>query len=153
MKNDPLRHLRDNDEAEEQERPQGKGTVLVIDDDPSFLTAVREALTAEGFGVLTSRSGPKGLDMLRYASRDIRAVLLDYNMPGFDGAATLEFARKLNPTVKIFAVTGVDQTLLPASFREGVDRLLVKPFRNGELIDSLNAVFAQGGQTTSSASA
>jgi CheY-like chemotaxis protein len=142
-------HQQDDDDAESPSEVQKKGTVLAIDDDPSFLEAVRGLLSAEGFNVLTSSSGPKGLDMLRYASRDIRAVLLDYSMPNFDGAATLEFVRKLNPTVKVFAVTGVAKHLLPTTYREGVDKILTKPFRNNELLESLNTVTAGNGQTSS----
>jgi len=134
------------------QRPHGrKGTVLVIDDDPSFLNAVRGLLDNEGFNVLTSSTGPKGLDMLRYAPRDIRVVLLDYNMPNFDGAVTLEFVRKLNPGIKVFGVTGVEKNLLATVYREGVDKILTKPFRNGELLESLNAVIAGNGQTSSAA--
>ena len=145
-------HLQD-DESESPSEVHKKGTVLAIDDDPSFLEAVRGLLSAEGFNVLTSSSGPKGLDMLRYASRDIRAVLLDYSMPNFDGAATLEFVRKLNPTVKVFAVTGVAKHLLPTTYREGVDRILTKPFRNSELVECLNTVSAGNAQTSSPAAA
>jgi CheY-like chemotaxis protein len=147
MKDDSRGHLQDDEAESASEGP--KGTVLAIDDDPSFLEAVQGLLSAEGFNVLTSSSGPKGLDTLRYASRDIRAVLLDYNMPGFDGAATLEFVRKLNPNVKVFAVTGVAKDLLPTTYREGVDRVLTKPFRNGELLEALNTGMAGNGQSPS----
>jgi two-component system cell cycle sensor histidine kinase/response regulator CckA len=143
--------LREDDDAESTPQPARKGTILVIDDDPSFLEAVRGLLSAEGYNVLTSSTGPKGLDMLRYAPRDIRVVLLDYNMPKFDGAVTLEFVRKLNPGVKVFGVTGVEKNLLATVYREGVDKILTKPFRNGELVESLNAVLAGNGQTSSAA--
>src|SRR2546428_8324370 len=70
--------------------PQVRGTVLAIDDDPSMLEVLRPLLSAEGFNVLTAKSGAKGLDMLRYCQRDVRLVVLDYHMPHFDGAATLD---------------------------------------------------------------
>lgn len=143
--------LREDDDVESTPQHGRKGTVLVIDDDPSFLNAVRGLLDNEGFNVLTSSTGPKGLDMLRYAPRDIRVVLLDYNMPNFDGAVTLEFVRKLNPGIKVFGVTGVEKNLLATVYREGVDKILTKPFRNGELLESLNAVIADNGQTSSAA--
>ena len=141
----------DADDDTESTPQQRKGTVLVIDDDPSFLEAVRGLLDHEGYNVLASSSGPKGLDMLRYASRDIGAVLLDYNMPRFDGATTLEFVRKLNPKVKVFGVTGVEKNLLATVYREGVDKILTKPFQNGELVESLNTVFGGNGQASSAA--
>src|SRR6266404_4940035 len=90
-----------------------KGTILVIDDDPSFLESIRLLLRGAGYNVLTSSTGPKGLDMLRYAPKDVSLVLLDYNMPRFNGAETLAFLSKLNPTLKVVAVSGFRVTELP----------------------------------------
>ncbi len=117
-----------------------RGTVLVIDDDPDMLTVLRPLLRAEGFNVLTAVSGAKGLDMLRYCQRDVRVVVLDYNMPRLNGAETLMYLRKLNPHVKVLALTGVETNLLPESFRTGVDRVLAKPYTNSQLINTLNGL-------------
>jgi CheY-like chemotaxis protein len=115
-----------------------RGTMLAIDDDSALLDVLRPLLSAEGFNVLTACSGAKGLDMMRYCERDIRVVVLDYNMPRLNGAETLTFLRKLNPRVKILALTGVDANLLPESFRTGVDKILAKPYSTGQLIDNVN---------------
>ena len=122
---------------------ESKPTVLIIDDDSSFLDAMRTVLGGAGYDVLTSSTGPKGLDMLRYAARDIDAVLLDFNMPRFNGTETLQFLRKLSPQVKVIAVSGVKQTELPAEFREGVERFVPKPFSNGDLLKALDGVLEQ----------
>jgi CheY-like chemotaxis protein len=114
-----------------------KCTVLAIDDDPTQFEIIRPLLRAEGFKVLTSPSGPKGLDMLRYA-RDVRVVLLDYNMPQLNGSETLAYIRKISPRVKVIAVTGVESNLLPESYRDGVERFLQKPFRTAELVIAIN---------------
>ena len=121
-----------------------KCTVLAIDDDQQFLDSVRLLLKPEGFYVLTANSGMKGLNMLRYAPLEVQAVLLDYNMPSLNGAQTLEHLRKISPRVKVLAVTGVKAELLPPAFRAGVDRLLSKPFKTGELIDSLRELLNGG---------
>jgi CheY-like chemotaxis protein len=132
-----------------QEQPRGrnradnsvaKPTVLIIDDDPSYLDTMREVLRGEGYNVLTSSTGPKGLDMMRYAPRDIGAVLLDFNMPRFNGAETLQFLRKLCPEVKVLAVSGVNLNQLPPDFRAGVDRFIPKPFSNEDLLKTIEEV-------------
>ena len=113
-------------------------TVLVIDDDQAFLHVLRPVLQEEGYTVLTSSSGTKGLNMLRYAPKDIRIVLLDYSMPTFDGAETLRFVRQLSPAAKVIAVTGMDLNVLPESFREGVDAFMHKPFQMKELLATMD---------------
>lgn len=118
-----------------------KPTILIIDDDPSFLDTMRAVLRGEGYNVLASSTGPKGLDMLRYAgSGEIGAVLLDFNMPRFNGAETLQFLRKLSPEAKVLAVSGVSSDELPADFREGVQRFISKPFSNAELLKTLEEI-------------
>jgi two-component system, cell cycle sensor histidine kinase and response regulator CckA len=128
------RGARSDDDAET------KGTVLVIDDDPTFLEAIRLLLCDAGYNVLASSTGPKGLDMVRYAPKNIRLVLLDYNMPRFNGAETLEFLRKLNPNLKVVAVSGFRVTDLPETFHRGVERLLSKPFSNDQLLKTVEEV-------------
>jgi CheY-like chemotaxis protein len=130
-----------------------KPTVLVIDDDPSFLDAMRMVLRSEGYNVLASSTGPKGLDMVRYAGDDIRAVLLDFNMPRFNGAETLQFLRKLSPDLKVLAVSGVRPDQLPLDFREQTDRFLPKPFSNSDLFRTLEEVLPRDSVAKSSAAA
>ena len=120
-----------------------KCTVLAIDDDPAFLESMRWLLRDAGYTVLTSSSGAKGLDILRYASRDIRAVVLDYNMPKLNGEETLEYVRKLSPNAKVIALTGHDLELLPENFRNGVDRFMQKPCKSGALVESLGELLAE----------
>ena len=120
-----------------------RSTVLIIDDDISFLEAMRSLLHSAGYDVLTSSTGPKGLDMARYAPRDIGAVLLDFNMPRFNGAETLQFLRKLCPQIKVLAVSGVSLKELPPEFREGVERFVPKPFSNDDLLKTLDEVLQE----------
>ena len=117
-----------------------KSTILVIDDDPTFLETMRSLLRDEGYNVLTSSTGPKGLDMLRYAPRDIGAVMLDFNMPRFNGAETLQFLRRLCPQAKVLAVSGLRADELPADFRESVERFIPKPFTTADLLKILDEV-------------
>jgi CheY-like chemotaxis protein len=123
---------------------QSKGTILIIDDDPSFLDSMRTVLSSEGYNVLASSTGPKGLDMVRYARGNVGAILLDFNMPRFNGAETLPFLRKLSPNAKVVAVSGVSSKELPADFRDGVERLLPKPFSNADLLKALEEILDNG---------
>jgi two-component system response regulator CpxR len=130
-----------------------KATILIIDDDPSFLDTMRSVLTGEGYNVLASSNGPKGLDMVRYAGADIGAVLLDFNMPRFNGAETLQFLRKLSPNAKVLAVSGVSSNELPSDFREGVQRFIPKPFSNADLLKTLKEILDSNPAADASATA
>ena len=148
--------LRDTDERP-RARQSGNGTepkttVLVIDDDTDFLEATRSFLQSAGYNVLTSSTGPKGLDMARYATGDIGAVVLDFNMPRFNGAETLQFLRKLCPQVKVLAVSGVSIKELPTEFREGVERFVPKPFSSGDLLKTIEQLLQETPEAEVSAS-
>ncbi|HTS17478.1 MAG TPA: response regulator [Verrucomicrobiae bacterium] len=134
---------------------ESKTTILIIDDDPSFLDTMRSVLSSEGYNVLASSTGAKGLDMVRYARGNVGAVLLDFNMPRFNGAETLQFLRKLSPKAKVLAVSGVTAAELPAEFRDGVERFIPKPFSNADLLKTLNELLganqAAGASATASA--
>jgi two-component system, cell cycle sensor histidine kinase and response regulator CckA len=127
-----------SEEIKRAQTEQPRATILAIDDDQGFLEAMKALLTDAGFNVLTSSSGPKGLDTLQHTGHEIKVLLLDFHMPGFDGAETLQYVRKLNAGVKIVAMTGVDITALPPSFREGVDLFIQKPFPVSRLIEALH---------------
>jgi CheY-like chemotaxis protein len=142
------KHSGNGDRAEKEGGPQvieqNRGIVLAIDDDPDLLGVLRQALADGGFTVLTTTSGAKGLDMLRYCQRDVQVVVLDYNMPRLNGSDTLSYLKKLNPKVKVLALTGIELGLLPESFRTGVDKVLPKPCSNTQLMTSINELLGAG---------
>lgn len=62
---------------------EGRGTVLVIDDDALLRDAISRMLTREGFRVILAGNGLEGLEQAQAAHPDI--ITLDIAMPGFDG--------------------------------------------------------------------
>jgi DNA-binding NtrC family response regulator len=113
--------------------------VLIVDDDIDLSHVWRDILSLAGFDVLTSNSGLKGLDTIRYGG-DIDVVLLDHNMPTLDGTHTLEHLKTQFPNVKAIGITGVESSRLPAAYREGVQKLLTKPVSSSDLIDAVRSV-------------
>jgi CheY-like chemotaxis protein len=114
-------------------------TVLVVDDDVPLNHMLREALLGVGFNVLSSNSGLKGLDTIRYGSK-VDVVLLDYSMTTLNGLQTLEHLDKYFPNVKVIGVTGFDISELPEAYRNGVDKLLPKPITISDLISAIHSV-------------
>jgi len=135
-------------ECPPKDEGETKCTVLVIDDDPTVLLTVKTLLVKRGFNVLSTSSSPKGLDMLRYAARDIRIVVLDYSMPKLNGEETLKFVRQLSPTAKVIGITAMKLDSLPKEYAAGVDKLLTKPVNATELVGALDELLGDG-QTAS----
>lgn len=109
--------------------------LLVVDDEPNLLRAVAACLSAEGYGVVTARSGPEALARIAETVPDL--IVSDIRMPGMDGYV---LARQLHASsrtalVPIVFLTAKDETAdRIAGFRTGVDAYLTKPFEPDELI-------------------
>ena len=121
--------------------PNSRNTVLVIDDDPTVRDVLQQVILSAGFEVLTAASPARGLGIVHHADgNNLRAVVLDYYMPGLNGADTLKHLRTLRPNLKIIGLTGVAASALPESFRRGVDQFLTKPFSNQHLLFCLHSL-------------
>jgi DNA-binding NtrC family response regulator len=64
--------------------------LLIIDDDPMMLTAMKGLLEKNGYRVETARSGEEGVEKLRERPNEFGVVILDYKMDGKNGAETAE---------------------------------------------------------------
>jgi CheY-like chemotaxis protein len=69
-------------------------------------------------------------------------VLLDYQMPRFSGAQTLQYIRQLSPNTRVIGLTGIEPTQLPPAFHGGVDGFIRKPFHNADLLDAITNMTA-----------
>ena len=78
--------------------------VLIIDDDPSIRKLYARTIRAEDREVTTVASGAEAMEILSQHGADL--ILLDLNMPGMDGAATLKMIREAHRTIPIFIITG-----------------------------------------------
>lgn len=79
-------------------------TILVIDDDESFLKLMSDVLTLEGHSVITAANGEDGID--RYMERRPDLVFLDLVMPGINGLDVLKALMKYDAHAKIIVITG-----------------------------------------------
>ena len=107
--------------------------VLVVDDDEFIQGCVPELLQALGHTSRSALSGEEALAMLASGLRP-DVVILDLNMPGLGGAATLPRLRALLPELPVVVATGkADQAALAlAAAYPGVS-ILAKPFTKDEI--------------------
>ena len=85
--------------------------VLLVDDDPSVLRALRRFL-ADDFDVQTAESGHEALKLIQN-SEPFSAVVSDHFMPGMNGAEFLDYVFACSPHSARIIVTGAIESALP----------------------------------------
>ena len=110
------------------------GTVLLVDDDESVRLMLAEFLEQMGWVVLQACDGPQGLELLSRQRPDV--CILDYAMPGMNGAELAQAARLVQAGLPIIFATGYAESAVLDAAREGAD-ILRKPFQINELADAL----------------
>ncbi|MEO1008566.1 MAG: response regulator [Planctomycetota bacterium] len=83
--------------------PDPACTVLVVDDDPGLIAAIRTRLEARGIACVTASTGAQGIAAFR--SSDVDLVITDLSMPMGDGVALADAVRA-ESSVPIFVLTG-----------------------------------------------
>lgn len=78
-------------------------TVLCIDDEVLGLEIRRVVLEREGYVVLTANDGATGLTL--FGTNQVDAVILDYAMPGMDGAQVAQALRGIRPGIPILLLS------------------------------------------------
>jgi two-component system, OmpR family, KDP operon response regulator KdpE len=118
--------------------------VLVVDDEPQILRALRTSLRGAGYDVSTAETAEAALTSLAVDPPD--AVILDLVLP--DGRGT-DVARELrtwsNIPVIVLSVVG-DETEKVAALDAGADDYVTKPFGIDELLARLRAALRRGDQ-------
>nr|MBF0222774.1 response regulator [Desulfobulbaceae bacterium] len=108
--------------------------ILIVDDDEeSILMMLCKDFEEEGYEVMTAASGEEAIKKLQNSPFDI--VISDLAMPGADGIAVLNEAKKTNPDIIAIILTGYgDMTSAIEALRLGADDYLLKPCDTEELL-------------------
>jgi two-component system KDP operon response regulator KdpE len=122
-----------NATAEPAPRPR----VLVVDDEPQILRALKVVLREAGFEVLSAQSAPEALDLA--AVRAPRAAIVDLVLPEGDGVEVTRSLREWSgmPILVLSAVGEEEQKV--RALEAGADDYITKPFGARELVARLRA--------------
>jgi two-component system response regulator HydG len=121
-----------------------KATVLIVDDDPDVLTAVKLLLKTEAQEVITEKN-PENLNWLLQRNQ-VDLVLLDMNFnsainTGNEGLYWLNKIKEWKPNVCVIMITAYgDIDLAVRSLKEGANDFIVKPWHNEKLISTIKAL-------------
>ena len=118
-------------------QPGERARILVVDDDPRTLSAVRDTLSAAGYAPLVTGEPGELAHIIR--NEKPRLVLLDLVLPGQDGIELMEQIPELSDLPVIFiSGYGRDETVA-AAFEAGAVDYIVKPFSPTELVARVRA--------------
>jgi PAS domain S-box-containing protein len=113
--------------------------ILVADDEAPIREVTKVALESCNYCVLTACDGAEAIALYTQNQNDIRLVVVDMMMPTIDGATTIRTLQKINPQVKIIAVSGLLYNCEPTpAVRFGIQSFLPKPYAVGDLIKAVH---------------
>ena len=129
-------------DAAQVHRAGNAPTLLVVDDDGGVREVSATRLSEAGYQVREAASGLQALAALE-ADPFVDLVVIDFAMPGMNGAQTAAEIRKRWPGIPLLFVTGfADTTALTQAGAAGADAIVQKPFRVGELERKVSAALA-----------
>lgn len=117
-------------------------TILLVDDEPLWLDAMKVALGDEGYKTITVTSGEEALSKLQKRKPDL--ILTDVRMPVMNGFDLYEQIRK-DPKlddIPIVFMSSIDDYYAKRTARElGADGYLTKPSMTGDLKKTVESFF------------
>jgi two-component system KDP operon response regulator KdpE len=118
--------------------------ILVVDDEPQILRALRVVLRDAGFEPVLAETAAEALD--RAAVRPPEAAIVDLMLPGTDGVELTRSLREWSemPILVLSAVGEEEQKV--RSLEAGADDYITKPFGSRELVARLQAALRRGGR-------
>lgn len=128
-----------------QDQPVVSERILVVDDEPQILRALRVVLRDAGFEVVPAETAAEALD--RAAVRPPQAAIVDLMLPDMDGVELTRLLREWSemPILVLSAVGEEEQKV--RALQAGADDYITKPFGSRELVARLQAALRRGGRT------
>jgi PAS domain S-box-containing protein len=120
--------------------------ILVADDEFAIREMTRRTLESFGYRVITATNGAEAVDHYGKKWQEIVLILTDMMMPIMDGPAAIKEFKRINPSAKIIAVSGLN---ISEDTRAMVDDFLAKPYTALDLAQMVREVLASSGKRRS----
>jgi len=113
--------------------------ILVIDDEPSLRTMIRQILECEGHRVLEAAEGSEGIRLQKRTPSDL--IISDILMPDKEGLETIMELRRQFPAIDIIAISGglIGFDVLDVAKKLGARYTLAKPFSLPDLLKAVRS--------------
>jgi PAS domain S-box-containing protein len=118
--------------------------ILIVEDEPAIQQVTRTALEACNYRTLTAKDGIEAISLYAEHQHDISLVLMDIMMPSMDGLTAVRTLQRLNPDVKVVAMSGLaTNQQLSQTLGQTVKAFLPKPYTTKHLMETLQSVLTQ----------
>lgn len=117
--------------------------VLIADDSRLVRGIVERAVVSDGFEALQAGNGKDAMNILETDYRDVRIVLLDWNMPVLNGIDVIRNMRRDDRFKKIpvlMVSTESEENRIQEAVNAGAQGYLTKPFTPDQLKDAIHHV-------------
>ncbi len=118
--------------------------VLLIEDEPNIVEAIRFLLRRDGWTVDAHGDGADAVEVIRAAAPDL--VILDVMLPGKSGMDILRDLRGIDElsALPVLMLTARGQSRdRELAEKTGVSRFMTKPFSNAEVLDAVRDLHAR----------
>ena len=116
---------------------RGRGTVLLVDDEPEVRRTTERLLKRLGFDVVCAASGEEAVELVRASPARFAMVVTDQTMPGMDGIAAGRAIRALSASLPMVLISGYGEIRDAGELFGGV---LGKPFGVDALAEMLHSL-------------
>ena len=125
--------------------------LLICDDQPDIVNALKIYLSAEGYGIFTACNGRQALEVVQ--KEEIHLILMDIMMPEMDGLAATAKIREISNAPVLFLTAKSQLQDMVTGLDAGADDYITKPFIPAEVVARVRSHlrrYAQLGSKTES---
>jgi two-component system cell cycle sensor histidine kinase/response regulator CckA len=117
---------------------ESRGTVLVVDDDPSVLVLIERILTRANYRVLPAAERADAIRLVGQKHLHISVALLDVRIPGVSGTELADEILSIRPDLRVLWMSGfVDDDIIRIRMLDGFAGFLSKPFQPVSLLQTV----------------
>ena len=123
----------------------GRGEkVIIVDDEKPIVEVMRSTLEDRGYSVLTASDGAEAVGVVAAHQQSIQIAVIDMMMPLMDGPNTIRSIRKLDPSIKILAISGMQFEEKSLKDQLSIQAFIQKPFTAPQLMKKIRSVLDGG---------
>jgi len=124
--------------------PEGKGSILFVDDEPATLRMMTLMMTKLGFHIEAMSSPLQALELFRKNRDHFNLVITDLTMPEMTGIELAEQLHTISSNTPVILMTGYGKDIDPANALSnyGISRILKKPIHLAQMASIINEVLS-----------